>query len=76
MLDLRDRVVVLGGLIDDTFTDSEQKVPVLGDLPVLGHLDEPGTDHVPDPYYTRDFDGALDLVERCAEALLDRLDAG
>ena len=39
-------------------------------------LGEPGTDHVPDPYYTRDFDGALDLVERCAEALLDRLDAG
>ena len=36
-------------------------------------LDEPGTDHVPDPYYTRDFDGALDLVERAAEALLDRL---
>lgn len=24
---------------------------------------------VPDPYYTRDFDGALDLIERCAEGL-------
>jgi general secretion pathway protein D len=32
------QVVVLGGLIDDTFTDSEQKVPLLGDIPLLGHL--------------------------------------
>jgi len=32
------QVVVLGGLIDDNFTDSEQKVPVLGDIPLLGHL--------------------------------------
>ncbi len=29
-----------------------------------------GADHVPDPYYTRDFDGCLDLVEHCAEGLL------
>ena len=29
-----------------------------------------GADHVPDPYYTRDFDGCLDLVEQCAEGLL------
>ena len=27
-------------------------------------------DHVPDPYYTRDFDGALGLIERCADALI------
>lgn len=27
-------------------------------------------DHVPDPYYTRDFDGCLDLVEQCADGLL------
>ena len=27
-------------------------------------------DHVPDPYYTRDFDGALRLIERCVEALI------
>ena len=31
---------------------------------------EAGTDAVPDPYYTRDFDGALDLIEACAEGLL------
>lgn len=29
-----------------------------------------GTDAVPDPYYTRDFDGALALIEICAEGLL------
>lgn len=28
-----------------------------------------GMDHVPDPYYTRDFDGALDLIEQAAEGL-------
>ncbi len=32
-----------------------------------------GMDHVPDPYYTRDFDGALDLIEQAADGLLDQL---
>lgn len=32
------QVLVLGGLIDDQFKDSEQKVPLLGDIPVLGWL--------------------------------------
>lgn len=27
---------------------------------------------VPDPYYTRDFDGALTMIERAAKALIDR----
>ena len=31
-------VVVLGGLIRDDLTESEQKVPGLGDLPLLGSL--------------------------------------
>jgi len=30
-------------------------------------------DHVPDPYYTRDFDGVLDLIETCARGLATRL---
>ena len=34
---------------------------------------ETGMDHVPDPYYTRDFDGCLDLVETCADGLLRSL---
>ena len=32
------QVLVLGGLIRDTFTDSVSKVPMLGDIPVLGKL--------------------------------------
>lgn len=29
-----------------------------------------GATEVPDPYYTRDFDGALRLIENCADGLL------
>jgi len=32
------QIVVLGGLIQDTVTDGEQKVPVLGDIPLLGEM--------------------------------------
>ncbi|WP_417719606.1 low molecular weight protein-tyrosine-phosphatase [Salipiger sp.] len=34
-----------------------------------------GATEVPDPYYTRDFDGTLDLVETLSRALLDQLEA-
>lgn len=37
---------------------------------------EAGADAVPDPYYTRDFDGALDLIETCVAGLVRRLRAG
>ncbi|MEM8711836.1 MAG: low molecular weight protein-tyrosine-phosphatase [Planctomycetota bacterium] len=33
------------------------------------HIGEDGTP-VPDPYYTRDFEGCLDLIEACADALV------
>ena len=32
------QIVVLGGLIDDTVNDTTEKVPGLGDIPVLGNL--------------------------------------
>ncbi|MDO6586473.1 low molecular weight protein-tyrosine-phosphatase [Salipiger sp. 1_MG-2023] len=32
-----------------------------------------GQSEVPDPYFTRDFDGALDLVEEAAQGLLAQL---
>ncbi|MGA7799928.1 MAG: type II secretion system secretin GspD [Gammaproteobacteria bacterium] len=32
------QMIVLGGLIDDNLSQSVQKVPVLGDVPVLGNL--------------------------------------
>lgn len=31
-------IVVLGGLVQDSVTTSVEKVPLLGDIPVLGHL--------------------------------------
>ncbi|HEY4249460.1 MAG TPA: hypothetical protein VGM64_21740 [Lacunisphaera sp.] len=33
-----DATVVIGGLISNTKTDSEDKVPLLGDIPLLGNL--------------------------------------
>ncbi len=36
---VRDKnTVVIGGLIDDSFTDTDYKVPCLGDIPLLGLL--------------------------------------
>jgi general secretion pathway protein D len=32
------QTIVIGGLIDDTATDNENKVPALGDIPLLGWL--------------------------------------
>jgi general secretion pathway protein D len=32
------QIVVLGGLLSDTYSENEQKVPVIGDVPVLGNL--------------------------------------
>jgi general secretion pathway protein D len=32
------QVVVIGGLIEDTFADVEERVPGLGDIPILGYL--------------------------------------
>jgi general secretion pathway protein D len=32
------QVVVIGGLIEDGFTDGEDKVPGLGDIPIIGNL--------------------------------------
>jgi len=32
------QIVVIGGLIQDSFRDSTEKVPVLGDLPLIGSL--------------------------------------
>ena len=33
-----NQTIVIGGLIDDTTTSSETKVPILGDIPILGWL--------------------------------------
>ncbi|HEX6930222.1 MAG TPA: type II secretion system protein GspD, partial [Gammaproteobacteria bacterium] len=31
-------IIVLGGLIDERVTEAEQRVPLLGSIPILGHL--------------------------------------
>jgi len=41
----------------------------------LDYAGRPGAE-VPDPYYTRDFDGALDLIEEAAQGLLAQLTGG
>ena len=33
-----EELLILGGLIDDAYIDSEQKIPFLGDIPILGAL--------------------------------------
>lgn len=52
--------------------DIEAQRPTGATTPVVlftDHIGETGTP-VPDPYYTRDFDGCLDLIERCADGLI------
>jgi protein-tyrosine phosphatase len=39
----------------------------------LDYAPEAGVAEVPDPYYTRDFDQALDLIEAASRGLLDEL---
>ncbi len=57
-------------------TEVEAQRPIGATTPARRFTDfapDTGFDHVPDPYYTRDFDQALDLVEVCARGLLSDL---
>ncbi len=61
---------------DSNLIDIEVQRPSGNSTPVRLFTDyapEAGMDHVPDPYYTRDFDGTLDLIETCATGLLAAL---
>lgn len=40
----------------------------------LDYAPETGLSDIPDPYFTGDFEGALDLIEAAARGLLKRLD--
>jgi len=55
----------------DNAADIERLRPRGNTTPVT--LFTPDGSAVPDPYYTRDFDGCLDLIETSADALIDRL---
>ncbi|CAD0184951.1 Low molecular weight protein-tyrosine-phosphatase YfkJ [Ruegeria sp. THAF57] len=64
------------GMDANNIADIEGLRPEGNDTPVrlltdfAPHL---GADHVPDPYYTRDFDGALDLIEAAVDGLDEHL---
>ena len=61
------------GMDSDNCKGIEALRPPENDTPVRLFTDfapETGMDHVPDPYYTRDFDQTLDLVEAASRGLL------
>ncbi|MDX1780618.1 MAG: low molecular weight protein-tyrosine-phosphatase [Thalassovita sp.] len=59
----------------DNLADIEGLRPSGSETPVrlFAEYGGAGVSEVPDPYYTRDFDGALDLIEDAARGLLDAL---
>lgn len=64
---------------DDNLANVERLRPYGSETPVKLFMDyapEAGTRVVPDPYYTRDFDGALDLIEQAAAGVLDAVAGG
>lgn len=65
------RIIALGGLIQDTMQDSVDKVPLLGDIPILGHLFRTETRNRQKtnlmvflrPHVLRDANSGFDLTE-------------
>jgi protein-tyrosine phosphatase len=71
-----DRFDLIIGMDDKNLGDIEALRPAGNATPVRLFTDyapDAGMDHVPDPYYTRDFDGTLDLIELAAEGLAKEL---
>ncbi|WP_377186312.1 low molecular weight protein-tyrosine-phosphatase [Ruegeria meonggei] len=67
-----DRFDLIIGMDANNIADIESMRPVGIDTPVRLLTDfafSTDADHVPDPYYSRDFDGALDLIEAAVEGL-------
>ncbi len=64
------------GMDADNIANMERRRPPDNQTPLCLFTDyapESGADHVPDPYYTRDFDAALDLIETAARGLAAKL---
>ena len=70
-----ERFDLIVGMDAENIANIERLRPAGSDTPLKLFTDfgSAGAEHVPDPYYTRDFDGALDLIEDCAEGLLKSL---
>ncbi len=67
-----DRFDLIIGMDAENITNIENLRPRGNETPVRLLTDfaaDPEADHVPDPYYTRDFDGALDLIEEAVAGL-------
>lgn len=67
-----DRFDLIIGMDADNVGDIERLRPAGSETPVRLFTDFAptcGADHVPDPYYTGDYDATLDLVEICAAGL-------
>ncbi len=71
-----DRFDLIIAMDDNNLNDIEALRPRGNETSVRLFTDfapQTGADHVPDPYYTRDFDGALDLIEAAADGLIAHL---
>jgi protein-tyrosine phosphatase len=67
-----DRFDLIIGMDAENISNIEALRPMGNETPVRLLTDfapQTGADHVPDPYYTRDFDGALDLIEEAVAGL-------
>jgi protein-tyrosine phosphatase len=67
-----DLIVVMD---DDNAADLRALDPSSRVRAFTDYAPQSGATHVPDPYFTRDFDGALALIEACADGLLDEIEA-
>lgn len=72
--DMFDLIIVME---QENRADVESLRPASSQTPVqvfTDYVSEADTDHVPDPYYTRDFEGCLDLIERASAGLKEALE--
>lgn len=71
------RFDLIVGMDADNIAGIERLRPSGDTTPVRLFTDfapETGTDHIPDAYYTRDYEGALDLIEACAAGVMRSLE--
>ena len=71
-----ERFDLIIGMDRENIADMVGLRPTGNETPVqlfLDHAPDTGVAEVPDPYYTRDFDEALNLIEAASRGLLERI---
>jgi len=71
-----DRFDLIIGMDSDNLAEIEALRPPDNQTPVhlfTDYAPQTGATHVPDPYYTGDFEGVLDLIETAAQGLKDAI---